>query len=182
MQRWLEGFRWCGGKLCYNSTMYDSCCGEEGFNSEKKSFCYFYHYSSYNFKCDLPKKCCGNEACFQDTEETCCPNKFNGAGFVCKTKTQKCCGEPCCEFEQEGCFKTCCTFGYTCDRKYYPKCVMTYDYRFFPIAIAVNCNGFFLNFLFIKEKFCSGKIKKVGILNECNYHNVFGNHTSEETL
>jgi len=46
----------------------------------------------------------------------------------------------------------------------------------------LNLIGFFFIFLFIKEKYCSGKVKKIGILNETNYKNVVGSHTSEETL
>lgn len=182
-QRCPDGFFWCGGKLCYNTTLFNTCCGTEGINDIKTQCCYKSDYSDYNYKCELPKKCCGKYNCFSENNENCCKSKSYSDDFICKKDTQFCCDSKCCELNQECCKDKCCEFGYRCNNKYYSSsCEFTYDLRFLPIPISITIIGFFFIIPFIKDKFCGNKAKKIGILNETNSKTYTGSHTHELTM
>lgn len=68
-QRCQEGFFWCGGNFCYNSTIYDGgCCAKEGINSKLYECCFRSEY--YAYTCEKPKKCCSrNNYCYLESNQ-----------------------------------------------------------------------------------------------------------------
>lgn len=177
-QRCQEGFFWCGGNFCYNSTMYDGCCAKEGINSKLYECCFESEYNAWT--CEKPKKCCSrNNYCYLESNQTCCNHNF-----VCSKETEQCCEEICCGKEESCCKNKCCPFGYKCNDslKFATVCELIFDYRFFGIPILINISGFVLIFIFVKQKCCSSKLKKLGILNQNSYTEKLGNHTSSETI
>jgi len=176
-QRCNPGFFWCGGKNCYNQTIFDGCCADEGLNSKLYECCAGSIY--YAHTCEKPLKCCSkNNYCYLESKQTCCNDQF-----VCSLETQQCCEETCCKKEESCCRNKCCQYGYKCKLSYYSsECVLTYDYTLFFIPIIVNIAGFMLIVVFIKNKFCSSKLKKAGIINERTFKEKLNNHTQSETV
>lgn len=184
-----DGFFWCNGKLCYNSTMYDSCCGNAGINTTKSECCYKESSSYYSASCDYPKRCCQYN-CFDPITENCCYQ--GGINKICN-KTQTCCKSACCEADQTCCEEKCCDYGYECKGNYFRKCVLKYTFEYFYIPIILNSFGFALIIILILEK-CGCKdydhrltVKKKDtiansndkILSENSYKEVNYNSTHE---